>query len=540
MLGYIVAAIRTWLHRAPACSPRSGSPDAAGRRTFTPRSWTYGRLYRSRRLRDVYRRSGALIFAAVVVAFSPFKAHASSGYYSTDLEAKAACQAAWDEFRATGGSASYQNCSRFSAGTGPYPSSTLNYYVFQGVLPGSAGYSVLGGPFYVGASPPDPEPCDVSKVPSGKMSQSGKILDGYSICANAFPDSTGAVPYQCTLTVTPLAPPTMNPWGKWSTYAQLTPTGAKCDPSTFGGGQSGYENGQGGPVVPAPPAPTVPSQGETPPPPPKTCGGGSCYDPAKDQYCAVSASGSQVCIPGDQARGNGTTPTGTCTSSGDSSVCGGTPDAPLPPSDVNPDPSGSLTNRDNYTHANPSTGSNVNVVVTTYTNPGATPTTSGQGTGDRGPASSSSTGGPECTAGALCHDAYATAPCGADPVVQGDPLLGAAVTELHRIRCATGDPLKASDFDGMDRSLGDQSASPNDVFAENSDGDGDILSGLDSSGFLGGGRSCPGLAPVMLEGKDLFGDASAALCKTGSMLGGLILAIGYALAAIIIYRGKAT
>ncbi|WP_266182162.1 hypothetical protein [Dyella humicola] len=506
MVASALAAIRRIVGLLSACR------DSARRTRLTaaPTPWRnpHGRLYRSFGLPHVRGSFGALtllpllVFLAAGLFSEPVRAATPYPSYS---EAMAHCQ-------------------------------TVNAQLAQGSacveVPASCyitlfypdGKTIYNSYSYPCDSVPS-NPC-TANAPGMSGGFAGKITSTMTWCKGGVPTGKGTT-VSCTMTFTPSGVPTSNQWGSWHTAGTLAPSGDTCDGS--GGAGNGWKNPSGQPD----PLPVPPSPDSTPPttPAPKTCGGGSCYDPASDQYCATVGS-SQICVPGSQARNS----TGGCASSGDSTVCAGSPNAPRPPSGNIPDPAGSLNNTDNYTQANPSTGGNITVPVNTYTNPGGQTSTSGQKTGDIGPPTTG-TGKPDCKPGDLCNDRYIGASCDGDPSVAGDPLLGAIAIDMHHVRCQ-GDKqgLKASDFDGADRSKGDDH-SPDEVFSEGSgSGTGDGLAGLDSTGFLGGHGVCPGFAPIEYLGMNIL--PSDGICRTGEILSAFILAMGYAVAALITARMK--
>lgn len=410
--------------------------------------------------------------------------------------------------------------------------------IMGGTLSGSDWTWFVAGLISCPPSQPSTNPCKANAPQLGNGYR-GRVLVSMSFCMPGVPTNDGSGgTVTCKMSFTPSAPPIQNQWGNWNTAGTLTATGDLC-----GGDQGGWSNPDGSPVGdPAPPSPQV-----TPPlpAPPQTCGGGSCYDPNKDQYCATSGS-TQICVPGSTGRGFGNTgaptptppgtPQGGCSSSGDSTLCVGTPSAPQPPAPPQSpiaDPPTSVTNIDHYTQANPQTGVNTPVTAVTYSNPGGVQTTNGQKPGDSGPAPASSTAKPGNGAGG-------GGDCTSPPVMTGDAALGMIARQTWYTRCAVeANSIKASDFAGADRSLGDQTTSPDVVFQEGGTGStGGVLDGLDSGGFLGG-RSCPGFAPVKgVGGYDIVTDRG--VCDIFGQIGTYILAMAYALGAFIIYKGKAS
>lgn len=501
MVATALAAIRRIVGLLSACRI-----SACGNRLTaapTPSEVSYGRLYRSRRLHHVRGGACALILAALV---SPGVLRATSCPAADN--ALAACQAAANS---QGGTCTYNP----NYGGRPAWVETVH-----GSIMGGYAFTPCGG-----WTPPPDNPCTGSGVPNFTGLFQAKILKGYSWCKGNVPTGYGSATTSCTMSFQPSGQPVMNEWGHWVTPGTLSATGNTCD-GTGGSGSNSWKNPDGTPAAaPVPPAPdTTPPQS----PMPKTCGGGSCYDSANDQYCATSGGG-QICVSGNSARSG----SGGCASSGDSTVCAGSPTSPMPPSSKNPDAASSLRNSDTYTQADPVTGANQTVNVNTYTNPGGTATTSGQGTGDSGPPSAQD--GTDCKPGDLCNDRYVGASCDGDPSVAGDPLLGAIATDMHHVRC-DGDKnnIKASDFDSADHSQGDDH-SPDEVFVDGSTTD-TGLSGLDSTGFLGGHGVCPGFQPIEYLGMNIMN--SDGICQSGSMLSSFILAMAYAYAALVMARVK--
>lgn len=322
----------------------------------------------------------------------------------------------------------------------------------------------------------------------------GKVTQGMTLSLTTTDYQTGGT-VQCAYTLTPLAPPIMNQWGNWNTWASLVPTG---NPAGGSGAPGAVSNSDGS--APNPSVPSVPPTGpDLPTTPPQVCGGGSCYDAGTDQYCMVSG-GQQSCISGSSARG---TP-GSCVSAGDSAMCAGSPSAPLPSPSVVPDPSTAVTGNDGYTQANPSTGANIGITTVTYTNPGGTPTTSGQKTGDVGPTKSTSGSGSGSSPASS-----STAPgsfggggdCGSPPVCSGDAVMcGVAEEEWHAMCQAKTDQENldkhlAGDGNGPPTFTADQAKyGQSDVWVQGSTGNtvGDQANAgsYNQTGF-GYSRQCP-------------------------------------------------
>lgn len=350
----------------------------------------------------------------VVVLCGAFALPAAASPYGTYAQAMSACQSFYS---------GNLNCNVDKGGCAFYPTDTChNMYTDPSGQASYVGFNSTNGPyhFFYSGSIPAANPC--GNAPNlGPGGYAGNLPSGKSWCQRGLTDPNTGASVSCKMTFTPSGPPTMNQWGSWHTPGTLTASGDPCDGSG-GGGTSNWMNSNGTPAGdPVPPDPNT-----TPPknPPPKSCGGGSCYDPTNDQFCALSG-GTQVCVPGGPARGDmgganaGTpsgSPPGACASSGDSTICAGSPTAPTPPASKVPDAPSAITHVDNWTQANPATGTPQNVQVTTYTNQGAPTTTSGQQSGDTGPASSSSTAG---TPGSYSGGGN----CGTPPVCTGDAVM---------------------------------------------------------------------------------------------------------------------
>lgn len=394
--------------------------------------------------------------------------------------------------------------------------------------------------YYLGAYVPV-NPCTSSNVPSGSGQFPGRILAGYSWCKSGVQDpNPGGGTVSCSMSFAPSGPPTRNQWGSWSTPGTLSASGSTCD-GTGGGGHNNWKNASGQPAGdPIPPSPDV-----DPPknPAPKTCGGGSCYDPTNDNFCAV-ADGVQVCVPGGPARGDngganaGTpngNPPGACSSSASATVCAGSPTAPLPPVANVPDPPTQVVSNDTYTQANPVTGSPIVVHTTTYNSGNASSAasgpSSGQQSGDSGPASSSSSPSPGSASGG--------GDCGSPPVCSGDAPTCMVVTQSWLQRCGTsksdadGDGMPdwvTKGLDGVGPPVADTPVGSV-VKTETTNS-----SVIDESGWAG--NTCPQLPTLTLLGNEMtFGDQTL-FCKWLSVLRGVFLLICAFISARILAGSK--
>lgn len=371
---------------------------------------------------------------------------------------------------------------------------------------------------YRGAVPPE-NPC--GSLATVSIFLDGKVLSGYSFPQSAVDQVTGAT-VQCAMTATPKGAPVWNQWSnKWQTYAQLSPTGDLA-------GGDGVTDGSGAGVADVPVPPSYDNQPTTP----GVCGGGSCYDAASDQYCA-SSGGSQYCVSGAAARSS----SGGC--SGSAAVtCGGSPSAPLPAQSQVPDPATQAVGSDHYTQADPQTGTSVPVVVNVYkgaTNPNGV--TSGQQSGDSGPASASSTGNADGSSYSGGGD------CNSPPVCSGDAAMcGAARTQwattcqVHKDLAGTGQP---SDFDTLKTKYSQSDVwSDPDTSMDGTEGGQANQGNYNQSGF-GWSRACP-LQDWHIELGD-FGSFTVPLqdkCYVGDWIRYLVIGMGLFLAAIITAGGK--
>jgi hypothetical protein len=258
----------------------------------------------------------------------------------------------------------------------------------------------------------------------------GKVLDGYFTSVE---DQFGNM---CRVNLQPVTPP-MTCGSGWCTLVEYNPVtnGPDTSPVTPAGS---VDNSNGQPAQPD--VPDYPASGSSAPsnPPPTICGGGSCYDPSTGNACAVGASG-QVCI--NVANGSGTTQGG-CSSSGATTICGGSPTPPSPVGSSGStisDPPSQIQGSDTYTNANPSTGQTGSTTVNVFSSGGdtsngstSTSISTGKGStstknGQSGPASSSSTGNGDSFNGG--------GDCNTPPVCQGDAVMCGVAQEAWHTSC---------------------------------------------------------------------------------------------------------
>ncbi|UGB47229.1 hypothetical protein LQ772_08090 [Frateuria edaphi] len=454
----------------------------------------------------------------LVLLGAPVASHAATTY-TTHTQAMAACQA-WAANEETN-VAKDAECREgtYTDGRPEVQGWEIIYYISGGVRTSQVYSPWAKRQDYIYTTPINP--CDSAPTVSGSLA--GKVLQGYSFCT---PVTSGGATVMCRMNVSVSGPPTMNQWGSWHTPGSSTSSGSTCDGSP---GNGGWKAPNGSTPVPTPPDPTT-----TPPtnPPPKACGGGSCYDPNNDNFCAVS-DGVQICIPGNTAR----QPGGGCASSGDSTICAGSPSAPTPPAAQVPDPPTAVTNNDSYTQADPSTGTNQNVTVISYTNQGGTQSTSGQSAGDSGPPATGGDPAPGSSTASPPGSYSGGGDCGSPPVCAGDAVMcGVARQEwtamcqakkdsaqLHKDLTGDGPP---SDFDSLKTKYA-QSDVWSDTPPTGDGGAGDAANAgnYDMSGF-GYGTTCPLVDLTVDAGKlGQFVVPFSNACVVGDWVRGLILAM---------------
>lgn len=383
----------------------------------------------------------------------------------------------------------------------------------------SDGYIATCGPgWYFDGVAPASNPC--TTIASVSIYLDGKVSNGFTLTQTATDPYTGAT-VQCAMTVSVQGAPVWNPWSsKWQTFATLTPTGTAAD-------TAGVKDGSGSPVPDVVNPGTYANQSTAP----SVCSTGSCYNAATDKYSA-STNGSLSFIGGDTARSSA----GGC-SGGSAVLCAGSPTPPLPtPAQVR-DPATDIVSSDKYTQADPTTGATLPVVVNIYRAPLSTSTpTSGQQSGDSGPAPASTSSGPSSS--------YAGGgDCNTPPVCSGDAATcGAARTQwattcqLHKDLAGTGAP---SDFDSLKTKY-----AQSDVWTDASaTTDGSVggqanAGNYDMSGF-GWSTSCP-LQDIVVPMGSLgtFSIPVHDKCYVGSWLRALVIGSALIAAAIITAGGR--
>ncbi|MHA6203502.1 virulence factor TspB C-terminal domain-related protein [Dyella soli] len=379
----------------------------------------------------------------LVLALSLFAPRSEATTYVTPAAAQAACIAQWNIFVAqNNGNAGDSSCILWNNSVVTQP---VGFYGITGHCCG-AGFTFQWNTGFV-----PPNQCSTAAPVSGAFS--GQLAQGAPMCGGQ-PDGSG-----CAMTFTPDSPSFMNRAGTmWATHGTYRPSGSQCTPGAVG-------------------------QGNAPPPaaaPARSCGGGSCYDSANKQFCAVDGSGAQVCVPGSAAASSN----GACVSSSSATVCAGTPNAPAPPAPpASPisDPPTQVQSSDKYTTSSPSTGTQTTTVNSYSPGQGLQ---SGKQSSDDGPASSSTAPSKPGTYGG-------GADCNSPPMCTGDAVMCGIARQEWYAMCSA----KAG-TDQLHKDLaGDGSTPPQGGTHTGTDLNGGSVdtgdtSQLDASGF-GWGTACP-------------------------------------------------
>lgn len=428
---------------------------------------------------------------------------------------------------------------------------------------------------------PGDSACENVNINNVRSSWGGKLLNGFSICVNNVPPNGDGV-VSCKVNLTPVGAPALNPnYGVWETVVSATSAGALCSDGKTADGT--VYDGTGKPASDVPKGPPVPKPSEAP----KICGGGSCYDPNTDQYCAVSG-GQQICVPGSSGRGTSGSSgsgqggsgsgSGACVSGLSTTVCAGpapqgAPKPPPPPDSPISDPPSEIHSSTNTTQANPNTGANVTVNTNVYTTPGNS-VSSGAKPGDSTPKPNQncitdSNGTKKCAPDGDPGDAYCVTledgtkhcvpkndkgtasggqTCDTPAICSGDAPTCMVVTQSWLLRCGksvsdkngNGQPdwTEVSDADssnykvdstGRGEVVNDGSGSPSSVPGGPA-GVGD----LDQSGFAG--NTCPALPSFEVFGQTIsFGNDL--FCRWLEQIRAIILLVAAFISARIIASG---
>lgn len=366
----------------------------------------------------------------------------------------------------------------------------------------------------------------------------GKLLSSYTTGENV-QDPASGLTVRCVMAWKPKGYPTYDPRYGWQTYGTLYATGDPASAGDTGPGAGTWvdpSTGQEPPDAGSPlPDPLPPSAGD----PPSMCGGGSCYDPGSDNYCAV-AGGQQVCVPGPSGR----SPSGGCAYGGGGAVCAGAPSAPSPSPGNIPDPPTDIRSTDKTTQADPNTGTPIQVTTNVYAPPNVT-TNSGQTSSDTGP----SGGGQPTTGNEPAHSSSTSGggsyagggDCSSPPICTGDAATcGAARQQWYAMCSAHADSQqlhKDLTGDGSTPSI-PAGPSKSDVWTDgtstgDSTGDSANQGSYDTTGF-GFNTQCPmtDLTVPLWDGKS-FTFAMSKGCVVGPWLHGIIIAFALFAAAKI-------
>lgn len=370
----------------------------------------------------------------------------------------------------------------------------------------------------------------------------GQVSNGTKICwPNKQPDGSTV---KCGMKFHTDGMPIKNPWGNWWTYGTFAPTGSLCGNGPGAGG--GWEPPEG---VPAPDVPPPAEPPKDPPPkdPPKVCGGLSCYDPGKNQFCAVSESGVQTCVPAPTpGASNGSSGSnGSCSTNGNITLCAGSPQAPAPPPKSVPDPPTQTRGTDGYTGGNPATGGVGNIGVGGYVNGGGT-ISNGAGPADTKPPAQPAGSGTSPAPAKDNTGASGGGDCNNPPFVSGSAALGMVATQAWQTRCAvdgmtakldkslngTGDAGDITTPSGT-KAWVDSPKSP-DAIAENAN------HGLYDSSGMGFTSTCPmhDVVVPLFNGKSFTVKFSEG-CQWGDLIRLIVIAFGLYWAAKITAGGTA-
>lgn len=450
-------------------------------------------------------------FLFVVLAGLVLPAYASCSQYvcSTYAEAMAGCQAAIGPNSAW--SCVYQ------------PPSILEQDQWGNV---NARWSFTGSP-----PSPDNQICQ-DNVPVAVRWEHGKFLNDYSTTMTATDPGSG-VTVNCKVDMTAVGPPICNSAtvtdGCWFTLFSIHPDssgwGTQTPPPAGGVVDAHGDSVSDNSGLPASAASVSGNQSA-----PNVCQGGSCYDPNSGQACAVWG-GKQQCISVPQSLSSQTSTPANCFAVGDGSLCQGNP-PPLPSNTVITDPATQIKSSDNYVFADPTTGQNYQDGVTVYTLPGTT-ASSGQKSGDDGPAPASSTGSKDVSGYAGGTD------CVTPPVCTGDAATcGAARTEwatvcqVHKDLAGDSAPTSADDLANGgtydQTSVWTSAGSSGDAVADSAN-----QGNYDESGLGVGSGKCPMADLSVPLGSQSFTIPLSEGCVIGPWIHGIVIAMALFWAAQI-------
>lgn len=297
--------------------------------------------------------------------------------------------------------------------------------------------------------------------------------------------------------------------GKWFHWGPYTSTGATCANSTGDstGGQPTPDNPDG---VPPPPDPDAPPRDPPPPPPeppPEQC---------KKGTCPGSINGTTVCMPCQETRSPQPVP-------------GAPPKTPPTP----PDPTGNNAPPDTQKTTQSATNCKDGKCTTTTT----TSTTDANGVTTTNSNSKTESKDDFCTTNprsSMCIDGAFGGACSGGFVCEGDAVQCAMAKEQHARNCKLFE-----DFDGVEAQLyesekGKEGSVIGDVPGGSSHAFG--AASFDSSDALNAGMGGPQDRSVTVMGQTLLLKFST-VTPYLAMLGNLLLAISFLIAARIFLRG---
>lgn len=428
----------------------------------------------------------------------------------------------------------YFTPSQVPGGTANPPGSLYGYACWQPIW---NCYAVQG------PSPPS-NPCSSLNSWSGDFSYgAGQSIGSAGGQMVTDPNSGGQV--WCPAQIHCEASGVMDAYGHMHAQCTVTYSGNPASSAPAGAAPNGatYSDANGTPLVPQPT--------DTPGPSPQICGGGSCYDPNNNTYCATGDSG-QVCVSGSTA----STSSGGCSSSGASTLCAGSPTPPSPVgssgSQITSPPS-QITSSDGYSQQSGSGGGVSTVTVNTYTGAGGQ-TQSGALSSSTKAANSSSPGsnsGPASSSSAPASSSSSPSKdsdggggdCNTPPVCQGDAVMCGIQRQEWISMCVQQGYMVGNGQQPPTFSADQSKYSQNDVWQQpsaggNTVGDAANNGSYDSSGF-GYGTACPlqDLSVPFINGQTITMPFSEG-CVVGPWIRALVIGLALFSAAVITAGGR--
>jgi len=342
--------------------------------------------------------TGALVALLVLSAglFAPRDASAAS--LPTYQQAYASCQAVV---------ANYPALNLHCVANGTTSCGVVAYTASGGQYGNAFGYDCSTGPNAGNVC--------ASYGPVGHRWVHATVMDGSQFDYPVTPPGSSTT-YQCRYTTAALTP-ALNGY----TYVNIQPLGQAADNTPLVAGS--MVDASGKPVAADPGDVPTASSPINSNPAPQVCGGGSCVDPNSNQACGV-VGGSQLCVP---LPPKATQQGGSCSNGGGGTLCAGNP-VPRPDPNAVPDPATQIKSSDSYQRTDTSSGASGVQIVNVYGGSGVK-TSSGQKTGDVGPASSSSSGG---SSGSVSGGGS----CDSPPACSGDAVQCGIVREQWYAMCS--------------------------------------------------------------------------------------------------------